>query len=54
MSGFLYILAVGVPASCAICLVHAAIRRRLDLVLGGLPVLAATGVLGLIIAALFG
>jgi len=54
MSGFIYIIAVGAPVSTAICLIHAAIRRRFDLVWGGAPVLAVTAVFGLILAAVFG
>ena len=54
MSGFIYIIAVGAPVSTAICLIHAAIRRRFDLVRGGLPVLAVTAVFGLLLAAVFG
>jgi hypothetical protein len=49
MSWFLYVVAVGVPVSTAVCLLHAVIRRRFDLVQGGLPVLAATAVLGLVL-----
>lgn len=54
MSEFLWIIAVGVPVSTAICLVHAAARRRMDLVTGGLPVLGATALFGLLLVALFG
>jgi hypothetical protein len=52
MSGFLLIIAVGVPVSMAICILHAAIRRRFDLVVGGLPALVVTGLLGGLIALL--
>jgi hypothetical protein len=53
MSEFLWVVAVGVPVSTAICLLHAAIRRRTDLVTGGLPVLAATALFGLLLVGLF-
>ena len=53
MSEFLWIIAVGVPVSTAICLLHAVIRRRFDLVRGGLPVLAVTALFGLLLAGLF-
>lgn len=54
MSEFLWIIAVGVPVSTAVCLLHALIRRRMDLVQGGLPVLGATTAFGLLLIALFG
>jgi hypothetical protein len=53
MSQFLWILAVGVPVSTAITIVHAAARRRFDLVTGGLPVLAVTALFGLLLIGLF-
>ena len=54
MSEFLYIIAVGVPVSTAICVAAAAIRRQFSLVRGGLPVLGAAVLLGLLLVALFG
>jgi hypothetical protein len=53
MGEFLYIIAVGVPVSTAICLAAAAVRRRFDLVVGGLPVLAVTALFGLLMIGLF-
>ena len=53
MSEFLYVIAVGVPVSTAICLIAAAARRQFNLVRGGLPVLAATALFGLLLVALF-
>jgi hypothetical protein len=53
MSEFLWIIAVGVPVSTAVCVLHAAARRRMDLVTNGLPVLAATALFGLLLIGLF-
>ena len=53
MSEFLYIIAVAVPVSTAFCLIHAAARKRFDLVQGGLPVLGATTLFGLLLIGLF-
>ena len=53
MSEFLWIIAVGVPVSALICVLHALGRRRMDLVTGGLPVLAVTAVFGLLLIGLF-
>jgi hypothetical protein len=53
MSEFLWVVAVGVPVSTAICLLHAGLRRRLDLVQGGLPVLAVTVLIGLMLIGAF-
>ena len=54
MSQLLYVIAIGVPVSAIICLLHALIRRRMDLVTGGLPVVGGLVVLGLALIALFG
>jgi hypothetical protein len=54
VSEFLYIIAIGVPVSTLICLLHAVIRRRMDLVVGGLPLLAGLAVFSLALIALFG
>ena len=53
MGDFMYIIAVGVPLSALICLLHAVIRRR-DLLMGGVPVVAALAVFSLALIALFG
>ena len=54
MSDLLYIVAIGVPVSALICLIHALVTRRMDLVIGGLPLLAGLAVFGLALVALFG
>ena len=53
MGKFLWIVAVGVPVSTMVCMVHALIRRRLDLARGGVPVLAVTLLFGLLLIGLF-
>jgi hypothetical protein len=53
VSEFLWVIAIGVPVSTAVCVAHAAIRRRVDVVQGGLPVLAVTAIFGLLMIALF-
>ena len=54
MSSFLYVVAIGVPLSTFVCLLHALFRRRMDLVMGGLPVLAGLLVFSLVLIAAFG
>ena len=54
MSDFLYIIAIGVPLSTLICLLHALIRRRMDLVMGGVPLLAGLILFSLVLIAAFG
>ena len=53
MSEFLYVVAIGVPVSAAICILHALITRKWDLVRGGLPVFGATALFGLFLIGLF-
>ena len=53
MSGFLYVIAIGVPVSAVLCLLHAALFRR-DTVMGGLPVVGSLLAMGLILVVLFG
>jgi hypothetical protein len=53
MSAFLWVVAIGVPVSTAVCLLHAIIRRRFELVQGGLPVLAFTALFGLALIGAF-
>lgn len=63
MSEFLYVIAVGVPVSTAVCILASVIgqviagfrgrERRFDVALGGLPVLAVTALFGLMLVGLF-
>lgn len=53
MSGFLYVIAVGLPVSALLCALHALFFRR-DLLKGGAPVMLALFVLGLLLVTLFG
>jgi hypothetical protein len=53
MSGFLYVVAIGVPISAVLCLLHSAVFRR-DVVMGGLPVVGSLVAMGLILVVLFG
>jgi len=53
VSGFLYVIAIGVPVGAVLCLLHAAFFRR-DVVMGGLPVVGSLLAMGLILVVVFG